>query len=66
MKQVFIEGNDVIAVMDSQEARARGDIIEDLPVGYKIRISDIKYQSNALVIECRRYSKAGFPITRLS
>ena len=64
MKQVFIEKGVVVAEMDSQGARAVGDVIEDLPVGYKVKISDIKYQHDILFIECSRYPKAGFRLVR--
>ena len=64
MKQVFTEKGVVVAEMDSQEARAVGGIIEDLPVGYKVKISDIKYQHDILFIECSRYVKPGFRLVR--
>lgn len=65
MKQVFIEKGVVVAEIDSQDSRTKGDIIEDLPVSYRMMISEISYHSDTLFIECRKCTK-GFKINRLS
>lgn len=63
MKQVFIEKGVIVAEIDSQDSRAKGDIIDDLPISYKIKISEIKYHSDTLIIVCYKHPQ-GFKLNR--
>ncbi|ROR25447.1 hypothetical protein EDB67_10497 [Vibrio crassostreae] len=65
MKQIFIEKGVVVAEIDSQSSRTKGDLIEDLPISYKMKISEISYHSDTLLIECRKYPQ-GFKLNRIS
>ncbi|HHF3130087.1 TPA: hypothetical protein ACPJ1T_000579 [Vibrio diabolicus] len=49
MKQVFLKDGVVICQIDSEDNRAKDDIIEDLPpIDFKVKIREIEYRDSAL------------------
>lgn len=66
MKQVFLKDGVVICQIDSEDNRAKDDIIEDLPsIDFKVKIREIEYRDSALYIKCSKHP-VGFRLHRVS
>jgi hypothetical protein len=65
MEQCFVINGVVIARIESEENRAKGDVITDLPhIDYKVKIREIEYRDTILYVDCFKHP-VGFPLTRI-